>query len=1460
MAHPRLTIGFDIGSVSINTAICSPTGEFLEELPYRRHFGQTVELCARLLREIETRYGADAIERVVFTGTHGKAMAEATGTFFEIETTAQTRGLYRLFPEARTVISIGGHDSTLLVVEPSRDGFLLEDFKLNEACAAGTGSFIDQQAERVYADLPQFAQLADPQARIEAILARFIEEGLKSDQPANVACRCTVFTKSDMIHLQNKGIAIRHIIAGLHEGVAKNFKSTLITNRHLQPPIAFIGGYATNVLARKAFETILEMPIVVPPHHTSIGAFGACLAAQAAQQGRAVRAAEIEALRGSAAFAAVTTPPLCLQKAPFTPCGEALGLPPGTDPVEVYMGFDIGSTTTKLVLIDPTGRVLYKRYIPTEGQPVVAIKKALRHAMATVDTGRLRVLAIGTTGSGREVANLFVGADDVVNEVTAHARGTTFFRPDVDTIFELGGQDAKYTALADGFVVDFRMNKVCAAGTGSFLEETAHKLGIDIANEYETLALAAKAPYKLTERCTVYMESDLMSYLQMGGAREDLLAGLAQAVVHNYLNRVVQDGRIGEVISFQGGPSLNKSVVAAFEMVTGRPIITLPHREVMGAIGAALHARDEREAARRAGKAFASRFRDWNVVEAPFSHIEEICQRNPTCHNQCKLQVYRIGQDEAIYGGECGLYESRAQAAVRAPDFNKIRQNLYFKAMAGKYRVLGQDASATASASDPATAGPAAPGAGAARRPVIGIPRSLSFFQLGLAWVHLWHDLGYDVVITPETDHRIVDDGIEAMTCEACFPVKISHGHTRQLIGQCDYLFLPMMIEMHAAAGKKGYYCPYLEANTYMVKAALRLDDRQIIMPAIYLKEGPERLRESFREEFVRLGLPFEAARFDAAWQKAEAALTAFDRELKRIGAAFLEKLGDQRAIVVVGRPYSAYDSRTNLNLFATFSRLGIMAIPQEFLDIDQYRIEDDYPNMYWGFGGKILRAARLINHDPRLFGLYLTSFSCGPDSFILHFFNHEMARTGRPYLELELDEHSAGAGVETRLLAFLDVIKNQRQVKVLGKDVHIQPRKATAPLRGRTIYLPKMSEGSAALAAAFEGVGCKARVMETYTKAGIEFGKRHTSGKECYPCTVTTGDMFNLLNQLHADKVDVENEIAFFMPETEGPCRFGQYNRLHRLLLDRYGLGAVPIISPSSEDAYRCNGFFDDEQADTFRKLGWEAIVYADLMEKALWRVRPYETTPGTTDRVFAQAMQDGIEAIRRGGGLRLLKAARRAAAAFAAIERRREARPLIGIVGEIYVRTHKESNQHLVRTLEQMGCETYTSSIAEWIDYTTHTSISEAVAAARQHPGLRTYGQVAREWLTGRYQRAVAGILGFPFRDLLRGRFDHETAHLLHEVEGLFSNHINGEAILSIGGALSFARDGFNGVVNAMPFTCMPSTIASSILKVALRQKIPYVDMIYDGTILPNRETNLATFVFQARQNREAAARQGW
>ncbi|MBI3038845.1 CoA activase, partial [bacterium] len=235
--------------------------------------------------------------------------------------------------------------------------------------------------------------------------------------------------------------------------------------------------------------------------------------------------------------------------------------------------------------------------------------------------------------------------------MSVQPKGTTFYKPEVDTIFELGGQDAKFTSLRDGFLVDFRMNKVCAAGTGSFLEETAKKLGISISGEYESLAMAAKTPLKLAERCAVYMESDLMSQLQMGVGHEDLLAGLSRAVVHNYLNRVVQDGKIGEIISFQGGPSLNKSVVAAFEAVIGKPVLTLQHREVIGAIGAALHALEEVEMRRNVDPGYVSKFKGWDIIAKNFSHSEEICYRTPNCHNQCKLQVYTIGEEEAVYGG-----------------------------------------------------------------------------------------------------------------------------------------------------------------------------------------------------------------------------------------------------------------------------------------------------------------------------------------------------------------------------------------------------------------------------------------------------------------------------------------------------------------------------------------------------------------------------------------------------------------------------------------------------------------------------------------------------------------------------------------------------------------------------------------------------------------------------------------
>ncbi len=438
---------------------------------------------------------------------------------------------------------------------------------------------------------------------------------------------------------------------------------------------------------------------------------------------------------------------------------------------------------------------------------------------------------------------------------------------------------------------------------------------------------------------------------------------------------------------------------------------------------------------------------------------------------------------------------------------------------------------------------------------------------------------------------------------------------------------MPMMIEMNSDRKDFSFYCPYVESNTYMLKAALNLNNRKIIKPAVYINKGLESIEKAFISEFNRLGLSFDSDLFVKAYNKAWKAY--------------------------LGRPYSSYDSRTNLNLFATFSRLGVYAIPQEFFDLSEYEIEKEYSNMYWGFGNKILRAAKFINENKQLFGLYLTSFSCGPDSFILHFFSHEMNKTGRPYLELELDEHSAGAGVETRLLAFIDAIKNQKSVQTLSdKEINIISKKSEAPLTSRTMYMPHMCDGVACLAACFDNIGVKTEIMPTYTEKGLAFGKKNTSGKECFPCIVTTGDMFNQIEILQKQGADIKNDIAFFMPEAEGPCRFGQYNKLHRILLDKYGYADIPIISPTCEDSYSCRGLIKPEILTSFKMLVCQAIVYQDILEKARWHIRPYEKIKGITDRVFFKAIENAIHAIRAGGGLKLIKEAKKAAHEFENID----------------------------------------------------------------------------------------------------------------------------------------------------------------------------------------------------------------
>ncbi len=1000
-------VGIDVGSVSINCMVIDEHRQVVLETPYLRHFGLINEETLGILQAIFQApflKGMDDIRSVSFTGVHGQMLAEILEAPYEVESIAQVAGVTQILPGVRTIISIGGQDAALFQLSYEGDLWRIEAFNMNGPCASGTGSFIDQQAERLAMSM-YGADFEMNQEKLQGTLDDFIALGMKSTYPAPVACRCTVFTKSDMIHLQNKGETLPNIIAGLHYGNAANYLSTIVGNRKLAEPIVFIGGMASNRLQVRAFQHYFPH-LQVPPYHASLGALGTALQTQREGRQNRVDLSRLERKDKSANLLFPHADRLELKKTRFNTDNSLSPWPSQENgPIPAYLGVDIGSTSTKYALIDDAGNILHKCYVPTRGKPIEVTQSLIRTLLQEVGQ-KVHVMAVATTGSGRNVVGDFLSADLIIDEITAHARGAVAVDPKIDTIFEIGGQDSKYISIEDTHPLDFDMNKVCAAGTGSFLHELANKMKINIVQEFQEIALSSSHPVHLAERCTVFMESDLAGYAQKGARREDLIAGLCYAIVYNYLNRVVEKRAIGERVMFLGGPSLNQGIVAAFENVLNRPILVPKHREVMGAYGAALEVRE----IFRQGKITHAAHTMEELAHIQVEFSETICRADKKCHNECKLKVYNFGGHKSIWGGECGRYEVSRYDGLPEKNFFLDRQQLFQETLEKKTLFPSETAKSQTSSSSP----------------TVGIPLALHALEWGIFWSHLFAGLGCRVVFSPRTDTKLALSGVESMTAETCFPVKVFHGHVRYLMERTDYLFLPNVITMPAPEPhESGFFCPLVESSQYMVKAALTIPDHRLIRPTLYLKDGPRNLVEPFSKSLPKQLSPNPSHLeqiIAAAWK----AQDDFRKELLRRGRAFIEQIPpDEPLWIITGRPYNLHDERLNLQLGRHLAKLGIKALPQDYLDLDSEDLKD-FPKMYWGLGAKILRAAKKIARTPNWYGVHLTNFSCGADSFIEHFYRHILKE--KPALILELDEHSAVAGILTRVEAYRNVVKNLQE------------------------------------------------------------------------------------------------------------------------------------------------------------------------------------------------------------------------------------------------------------------------------------------------------------------------------------------------------------------------------------------------------------------------------------------------
>jgi predicted CoA-substrate-specific enzyme activase len=1395
-------MGIDIGSVSLNIAIIDEQFQLLQSL-YERTRGQPIPVLIDALESLER--GFPELSGAVCTGSGRNLMADVMGVDRENEIITQAKAVAYFHPEVRTVIEIGGQDSKLLFLEQDEQSgrSVIVDHALNEICAAGTGSFLDQQAYRLGISIDEFSSLATRAAR-----------------PATIAGRCSVFAKSDMVHLQQEGTSQEEIVAGLCYALARNYISNLGKGRRFVKPVAFQGGVAANRGVVKAFEELLELKpgeLIIPQHFKIMGAFGAAITAWEKYGDAPIRldVAE-EALRRYLARKASEPEVRHLRRLIYnrdgsTPVDECL-ISGKQQKHKAYVGIDVGAVSTNIVVLDENKKLLAAKYIMTEGDPIGSVRKGLAEVGCEVED-LVDVQAVVTTGSARYSAGDFVGADAVVNEITAQARATVDMDKTVDTIFEIGGQDSKYIRLQNGVVVDFEMNKVCAAGTGSFLQEQADRLNVSIEEEFSKLALGSKAPVDLGTRCAVFMESDLIHHQQAGAQKADLLAGLSYSIASNYIEKVVGNKKIGEKIHFQGGVAGNKSVVAAFESILGREIVVPQNYNVTGAIGAALMAME-----RRGGNGKSS-FVGFNLAHREYEVASFECQH---CPNHCQIKKISIGGKlRSFYGGICDRYEQKEAEphAQVLPDLFKEREEMLMH----YYREDGF----------------------APDSPVIGIPRMLMFFEQFPLWAVFFGELGFRVVLSEKTNRGLIHKGLQEVLAEACYPVKVAHGHVANLIDRgVDHIFLPSVIDLEKESDDvdRSYNCPLIQGIPFMLRPAFK-DRARIISPSIFMAKG----KRNLKRQMEKIGREFEndTGKIASAINAALRAQEEFERMRQERGQQILETLTrDNEAVVVIGKPYNVHDLQLNLNIAKKLRHLGILAIPFDLLPLNRVKLPPHYSNLVWKNEQNLLRAAIMAKNNPSLNPVMITNYGCGPDAFFWKYLEETMGED--PYLLLEVDEHSGDAGMTTRIEAFLDTlgrprtrVQEDRQqglsvIRPSGGMSIFRPAKTVRELDS-TIYIPHVSEHSVVWAAALKSVGLDARVLPQPDRLTEELGRRYVSGKECHPYLLTTGDLVRMTQLKDFDP----NRAAFMMLNFDGSCRLTQYALSHKLVLKRLGLEHIPVIAPVTSIRHdECTDLFGLKWGEAI----WKGWLATDVLSKKLLHIRPYEVNKGESDRVHAQAVEEIASGTINGHFWRALD---RSIAAMDEIPVRREDRAIIGIVGEFYTCMNSWANNGIIRELESLGAEVRLGpTTTDYLAYFNEVYPQTHFWRRRYLSALYYY---FRRFPFMHWKRKIEGMMKNDLRDCRIPGVEDMVALAAPYV----SDDIDPVVTVNVAKAENYAVQGCSGIANLIILNCLYGTVSTAIYRGIQRDhnRIPVLNMIYDGLQQTNARTRIEAFVHQAK-----------
>ncbi|HOT12177.1 MAG TPA: acyl-CoA dehydratase activase-related protein, partial [Polyangiaceae bacterium] len=1068
----------------------------------------------------------------------------------------------------------------------------------------------------------------------------------------------------------------------------------------------------------------------------------------------------------------------------------------------------------------------------TEGAPVDAAQRLVRDWVDRIGV-RGQVRGFGVTGSGREVVGSLLrtcyGNDRVfvMNEIAAHAEGALSIDEKVDTIFEIGGQDAKYIRLEGGRVIDAAMNEACSAGTGSFIAEQGAKfegVGDDVVRLGQ-LAEGADFGISLGQHCSVFMAEVIDEAITQGVERDAIIAGLYDSIIQNYLNRVKGTRSVGQRIFCQGMPFSSPALAAAVVRQTGREVVVPPNPGTIGALGIALLTRKEMVSAQTVAEEALDphRFMGAEVV----SKETFICKSTKGCGgsgNLCRIDrlTTRVSglKQKFLWGGNCSLYDrgaGRKKLPDLAPDPFREREELV-------------DAILRDCRRDPGSA------------QVIAMTDEFSLKGMLPLFVTFLHNLGFDCQVLRNADGKALRRGIEGARVPYCAPMQMAHGVFFELAKkQPDYAFIPMLQELPSVKGEvHSTVCPVVQAAPDVIGSLIEgdLSKRRILRPI--LRFGGEGYRgRQFTESLRRFAEQLGAShRFAEAFKKAVHAQETFEADCVKIGERAL-RFAEKHQVVpvaVLGRPYTIYNDVLNSNVPNLLRALGALAIP-----VDCLPVPDDIPrfnDQYWGYTQRNLRAATFVRQTPGLYSVFCSNYACGPDSFTLQFFSYLMQ--GKPFAIVETDGHSGDAGTKTRMEAFLycvdsDVRSSASEHNKINDLKALEEVKAPADrvkADQSLLLIPRMGTGAEVAAACLRSEGFRCEHLPMPDREDVRTGRRYTSGKECVPMIFTTGA---LLNRLERDR-HTQEKFTLAMPTASGPCRFGVYNVMHKVILEQTGWSdRVNVFSPDDGDYFR-------ETSPEFMVKLWCGFVAYDMLEAMLYDVRPVERRKGATNEIYRKYKEEliaGMEKPSKGTALNatlevlsgmwgMRDLLTRAAQDMAAAKNRVRDVPSVAVVGEIYVRLDPFANDFIIDKLEERGIRARFAPFVEWLEYTQYLAEKRVLDKAMRHDdnplSIGVTGVVQRASLQVLYD-ICAKALQWPERTTVNSTLDAALPYL--------NTELTGEACLTLGGPIhEFNHKLVQGVVVVGPHECMPCRIAEAQYgKVAEDMNLPYLVLALNG-----------------------------